>query len=80
MNRNNFSGRITALGNSYQPAIAQQILTKTYRPQGDAQVPASVPNLVSGVSPAAQSGGSQQTAPAPQPTSTPASNGQNGGN
>jgi hypothetical protein len=65
--------------NSYQPVNAQQVLTKTYRPQGDAQIPTSVPNLVSGVNPA-QSSGSQQTAPATKPTSSPASNGQNGGN
>lgn len=78
MSKNRFSGEVMA-ANSYRPVNAQQVLTRTYRPQGDAQVPTSVPNLVSGVSPA-QSGGSQQTAPAPQPAAPPASGGQNGGN
>jgi hypothetical protein len=78
MNRNNFSDE--ALKATYRPVSAQQVLTKTYQPQGGAQVPVSVPNLVSGVSPAAQSGGSQQTAPAPQPALLPANGGQNGGN
>jgi hypothetical protein len=64
---------------SFKPTNSQQVLTKTYRPQGDAQIPALVPNLVSGVSPA-QPSGAQQTAPAPQPASVPASNGQNGEN
>lgn len=78
MSKNRFSGEVMA-ANSYRPVNAQQVLTRTYRPQGDAQIPTSVPNLVSGVSPA-QSGGPQQTAPAPQPASPPANGGKNGGN
>lgn len=78
MSKNNFSSEVMA-ANSYRPVNAQQVLTRTYRPQGDAQIPVSVPNLVSGVSPA-QTGGSQQTAPAPQPASLPANGGQNNGN
>ena len=78
MRKNNNFSDIRMAANSYQPS-AQQVMTRTYRPHGDAQVPTSVPNLVSGVAPV-QSGGGQQTASAPQPNSPPASAGQTGGN
>lgn len=73
----NRSSEFAMAANSYQPT-AQQVMTRTYRPQGDAQVPTSVPNLVSGVAPV-QSGGAQQTASAPQPAPQPASGGQQSG-
>ena len=78
MKNKNFS----ALEATHQPANAGQVWTRTYQPRGDAQIPTSVPNLVSGVAPVQSAGSqqaSQQAASASQPASSPANGEQSGG-
>jgi hypothetical protein len=77
-NNKAFRGEPIHATHGYRPDRVQNALTRTYQPQGEVQVPTSVSNLVSGVSPAAQPVQSQPSAPASQATTTSQSNTQNG--